>query len=221
MKTTVAILNVCAFLMLSLSLHAQSEFTAPPSVSNRVVKLDFFSPLTGNLTLSYEQVLTNKVTLQGSLGIIGVSFVEVDHAKGIFLKVGPRLYFNPDYMLEGMKRYNDFQGTYFNPQIIYSGFGFDYDSYNSLTGVYSDQRATNNSIALMLNFGRQWVLAKTISLDLHAGIGYGTSFFNYVNLQPPTTGSQDQYLTYKFSHAESPEIPLVFSAGFDIGLLLK
>lgn len=221
MKTTTAIFSFYILMLHSLSLNAQSELTAPPVVMNRVVKMDFFSPLTGNLTFSYEQVLTNKVTLAGSLGIIGVGFIEVDHAKGIFLKLGPRMYFNPDYLLEGMKRYNDFQGAYFNPQIIYSGFGFDYDSYNSATGVYTSQRATNNSIALMLNFGKQWVLAKTISLDLHAGIGYGTSGINYEDSQPPSSGSQDQYLTYKFSHAESPEIPLVFSAGFDIGILIK
>lgn len=220
MKATILFSLLIAIAMFPEFSSAQSDLPVPPIVKNRVIKMDFFSPVTGNLTFGYEQVLTNNITLQGNLGIIGVGFVDIDHTKGIFLKAGPRLYFTPDYFFDGMKRYNDFQGAYFNPQIIYSGFSFEYDSYNSTTGIYSEQRASNNSIALMLNLGKQWVLAKVVSLDLHAGIGYDASFFNYDNSQPPAYG-QDQYLNYKFSHMTTPEIPLAVSAGFEIGVLLK
>lgn len=221
MKTIRVLLLIAAVFAMLQPAAAQSDIMIPADIKNRIIKLDFFSPLTGNLTLGYEQALTNHITLKGHMGLIGVSFVDFDHTKGLFLKAGPKLYFNPDYVLEGMKRFNDFQGAYFNPEIIYSGFSFDYDSYNAATGINSEQRATNNSIAVMLNLGKQWVLSGIISLDLHAGIGYGTSFITYEDSQPPSVSGQDSYVTYKFSHAESPEIPLVFSAGFDIGVLLK
>lgn len=199
---------------------AQADQSLPPVVKNRVFKFDFFSPLTGNLTFGYEQVLSNKITLEGNIGIIGLSLVDDDrNGKGIFIKAGTRLYFTPDYLLEGMKRYNDFQGAYFKPEIIYSGFGFDYDVITSI-GTYVKKRGTNNSIALMLNLGKQWVFAKTISLDLHGGIGYGTSFINY---NGGNTGNVilSETMSNKYSHIEVNEIPLVFEAGFDIGMLLK
>ena len=92
-------------------------------MKNRLIKFDFFSPVTGNLTFGYEQVLTNNITLEGNLGIIGIGFIDDSYnPAGLFLKGGPRLYVSPDYFFDGMKRYNDFQGAYFKPEFIYSGF---------------------------------------------------------------------------------------------------
>ncbi|MBX7108563.1 MAG: DUF3575 domain-containing protein [Chitinophagales bacterium] len=202
--------------------NAQMETVPSPVIKNRVIKMDFFSPLTGNITFGYEQVLANNITLEGNLGIIGISLIEDgNHAKGLFIKAGPRLYFAPDYLLDGMKRYNDFQGAYFKPEFIYSGFGFDYDNYNSQNGTYTTERGTNNSIALMLNLGKQWVLARIVTLDLHAGAGYGTSFYHY-DTTAPSYGYPDSFdESHKYSHIQVPEIPLTFAAGFDIGILLK
>lgn len=221
MKTIRPFLMIYFLVLLSLVVNGQSELTAPAAIKNRVIKLDFFSPVTGNLTFGYEQVLTNNITLEGNLGFIGIGFVDdVNNPAGMFLKGGPRLYFSPDYFLEGMKRYNDFQGAYFKPEFIYSGFGFDYDVHNSM-GSYKTLRGVNNSIALMLNVGKQWVLAKVVSIDLHAGIGYGTSFYSYKDIPPGYMGYDSYYPGYKYSHIEAPEVPLTFSAGFDIGILLK
>ncbi|MGB3074136.1 MAG: hypothetical protein WBB36_02380 [Chitinophagales bacterium] len=219
---TINLLFFFALLCSTQMALSQNEMAPAPVMKNRIIKMDFFSPLTGNLTFGYEQVLTNNITLEGNIGIIGLSFIDDGYnGKGIFIKAGPKLYFTPDYLLDGMKRYNDFQGGYFKPEFIYSGFGFDYESYNSTNGIYTTERGTNNSIALMLNFGKQWVLAKIISLDLHGGIGYGTSFFHY-NSTAPGYGYPDSFdESYKYSHFEVPEVPLTFSAGFDIGILLK
>jgi hypothetical protein len=76
--------------------------------------------------------------------------------------------------MDGMKRYNDFQGGYFKPEIIYSGFGFDYEYYSGYSTITG--RGMNNSVGLILNFGRQWVLARIISIDIYAGIGYSKSW---------------------------------------------
>jgi hypothetical protein len=123
----------------------------PAIVKNRIIKIDFFSPLTGNTTLGYEQVFANSITLTGDIGIIGASLAPISsQAKGVFVKAGTKFYFSPDYLIDGMKRFNDFQGTYFSPQIIYSGFGFDYNMVS-----YRTDRGVNNSFALMLEFGKQ------------------------------------------------------------------
>jgi hypothetical protein len=59
--------------------------------------LIFSHHLTGNVTFSYEQVLMNNITIEGNIGIIGLSFIDVPYkAKGLFIKAGPRLYFSPD-----------------------------------------------------------------------------------------------------------------------------
>lgn len=224
MKNTIY-LPLLGLLLLSAAVNAQTEdVPVMPSVKTKIVKVDFFAPLTGNFAFSYEQVLMNNVTIEGNLGIIGLSFVDDPYrGKGVFIKAGPRLYFSPDYAMDGMKRFNDFQGGYFKPEIVYSGFGYDYNYYNANTYTYTTGRGVNNSVGLILNFGRQWVLAKIIALDIYAGIGYSKSW-EKVDQQPANTYPYTDlyYPPNKYSHLEvDPSVPLAFSAGFNIGLLLK
>ncbi|MFI5135153.1 MAG: DUF3575 domain-containing protein [Chitinophagales bacterium] len=205
-------------ILLHLNLFAQQLPTVtPPVLKQRIIKLDFFSPLTGNLTFGYEQALVNSITITGEAGIIGASFVPLDrHDKGMFLKGGAKFYFAPDYWLDGMKRYNDLQGFYFNPEIVYSGFGFDYADQNGV-----NQRGINNSFALMLHLGKQWVIANTISLEIYGGAGYGWSSISAPDYSF-SLASLDDELAYKFSHVQvSHDVPLAFDAGFNIGVLLK
>ena len=216
-------LPLLGLLLLSTAVYAQTEdIPVMPSVKTKIVKVDFFSPITGNLAFSYEQVLMNNITIEGNIGIIGLSFIDDPYkGKGLFIKAGPRLYFSPDYTMDGMKRYNDFQGGYFKPEIVYSGFGFDYEYYNS-SYQYTKGRGVNNSVGLILNFGRQWVLAKIISLDIYGGIGYSKSWEKIdqhpVNALPY---SDEYFAPYKYSHVEAYPVPLGLSAGFNIGVLLK
>jgi len=192
----------------------------PPVIKERIVKVQFFSPLTGNLTFGYEQALIRSITLTGEAGIIGASFVHLDdHQKGLLLKAGAKFYFSPDYYLDGMKRYNDFQGAYFNPVLVYSGFGFDYYDYNG-----KKQRGTNNSFGLLLHLGKQWVINNVVALELYGGVGYGYSWVSAPNYTYNAGYSTDlsDIQPYKFSHLQ-PEnsIPIAFDAGFNIGILLK
>ncbi len=146
------LLLVCCCTSVMHSATSQDQnLLVPAIVKNRIIKIDFFSPLTGNTTLGYEQVFANSITLTGDIGIIGASLAPISsQAKGVFVKAGTKFYFSPDYLIDGMKRFNDFQGTYFSPQIIYSGFGFDYNMVS-----YRTDRGVNNSFALMLEFGKQ------------------------------------------------------------------
>jgi len=219
-----ALLATSVLLGFTLKAQMPGAQTAPV-IKNRILKVDFFSPLTGNLTFGYEQPLVNSVTFTGELGIIGASLIDLaNNEAGIFLKGGPRFYFSPDYLMDGMKRYNDFQGAYFNPEIIYSGFGFDYLSYNQTTNQTTNSRGTNHSVALMLQFGKQWVLAKTLSIDLYGGMGYGWSAVKADNYASGYgfLGDLNELAWNKFSHFQfSNSVPVAINAGFNIGFLLK
>ena len=214
--------------MLSIMTAAYSQsndLQNPPIEKTRIIKTDFFAPITGNLSFGYEQVLKNSITLDGEIGIIGVGFIDDNlHPAGIFLKMGPKLYFSPDYTFDGMHRFNDLQGAYFKPEIIYSGFAFDYDHLNQSGSAITNDRGTNHSFALMLNFGKQWILAKVVSLEMYAGIGYGGSIVN----APGAYGygsyslNENDMIPYKYSHLQTgSQVPLAFDAGLNIGILIR
>jgi len=208
-------------LLLFQNLSAQElPSMTPPVLKQRIVNVEFFSPLTGNLTFGYEQALVNSISLTGQVGIIGLSFVPLEkHQKGLFLTAGAKLYFAPDYWIDGMKRYNDFQGFYFNPEIVYSGFGFDYYDINGVK-----RRGSNNSFALLLNFGKQWTIANTVSIELYGGVGYGGSSVSADNYSYSNGYSSDlnEIVPYKFSHYQwSNQVPFAIDGGFNIGILLK
>ncbi|MBX7142091.1 MAG: DUF3575 domain-containing protein [Chitinophagales bacterium] len=197
----------------------EEEAQKPPQIKDKIIKTEFFSPLTGNVTIGYEQTIKNNITFTGSLGIIGASLVHLEgHQAGLFLKPGIKLYFAPDYWLDGMRRYNDLQGFYFNPTLVYSGFGFDYYNNNG-----NKERGTNHSFGLLLNLGKQWVISNSFSLELYAGAGYGWSAISApdYNSSPYSTDLSD-IAPYKFSHLQpSNQVPIAFDAGFNMGILLK
>ncbi|MCY7410878.1 MAG: DUF3575 domain-containing protein [Chitinophagales bacterium] len=217
-----------SFLMLTMFMQSysqNSETQSPQSDKTRIIKTDFFAPLTGNLTFGYEQMLMNSMTIEGSIGIIGAGFIQDNlHPAGIFIKAGPKFFFSPDYTFDGLHRANYLQGAYFNPEIVYSGFAFDYETYNSSNGTFGTARGSNNSFALMLNFGKQWVLAKIIAIDLYAGVGYGGSAVNAPDAYGYGNSSynESEIVPYKYSHLQPDnQIPIAVQAGFKIGVLIK
>jgi hypothetical protein len=217
MKVAWFLLLLAAIFTLPVNAQDESSFT-PPVFKERVINLEFFSPLTGNLAFGYEQALKKNISLVGGVGIIGVSLVELsDNQKGIFLRGGAKLYFTPDYWLEGMRRYNTFHGAYFSPVIVYSGFGFDYADQSGIT-----QRGSNHSIALLLHLGKQWVISNSVTLDLFGGVGYGGSIINADGYgSSATTLDENSLVPYKFSHLQPDnQVPIAFDAGFSLGWLL-
>lgn len=210
--------------LLSATTFSQN-LTPNSNYKSRVIKTSFFAPLTQHLEFGYEQALNNKMILDGSLGIIGPSLSNFsEHPKGVYLKAGTKFFFNPDFIVEGMQRYNDFQGTYFEPQLIYSGFSFQnpVDIYDPNTGAYLGQttyKETSKNWAMSLNLGRQWVLANIVSLNIYGGIGYGGS--NTTNHSNLYYGEFENH-PYKFSHTFfSNNFPMILTDGLTIGILLK
>lgn len=189
---------------------------SPADIKKRIISFEFFSPINHHIAFGYEQVIKNQISLTGEISIIGPGLTTDERAsKGFFLKAGPKFYFSPDWMMDGMYRFNDMQGAYFQPQIVITYFN-SVDSYDSW--FYQSPAVKTNTLgyALLLNFGKQWVLAHAISLDLHFGVGYGgnsysgnTDFFSFNTYQ--------QYSHIGGTNAE----PFAMSAGITIGVPLK
>lgn len=206
---------------------ANAQVSTPPPAAvmkTRIIKTDFFAPLTGNVTFGYEQWLADNFAGQIDIGIIGVGADLWNvNASGVFFRLSPKLYFNPDWMVDGMYRTNPMQGFFVKGDIVYSHFDFDDNLYNIFSGSSSTVRVTDNTFAVMISLGIQKILANRVSIDLYAGGGYG-----YSDAAPHFPAGfipnpDDQYgRVGKFSHIQFPnEFPLALEMGMNIGLLLR
>jgi len=75
---------------------------------------------------------------------------------------------------------------------------------------------TFTGVALLLNFGKQWIFSKTFSLDIYIGAGYA--------LAPSNSGNSlyyDNYTGNYFSYITTgPDFPLALSGGMNIGIAI-
>ena len=188
-----------------------------------IISFGFFSPLNRHVSFQYDQLIGTDLILSSQLGIIGPGVTQTNYpAKGFFLEVGPKLFFSPTWIMDGMRRMNAMQGGYFKPEIIISTFSqsYSYYYYSYQGGGTITQSHPYTGVALMLNIGHQWVMANSFSIDMYFGMGYNVSSFN-------TSGTLNNNYTYNnepynynyYSYLTTgPDFPLAFSAGINIGV---
>ncbi len=171
-------------------------------IKSNAIKMEFFSPLTGNFTVGYEKYIANGISWEGNVGIIGVG-TNIENQKGIFFKIGPKAKLTPDYIINGLKSSHPLRGSYLKPAIAISHFSkenvFDY--------LGEEFETTNTSMAILLNFGKQYILVDRFTVDWNIGVGYGFS------------SDDDWGYKYGMTIAGSG-FPIAFSSGFSVGLLL-
>ncbi|MBE0638067.1 MAG: hypothetical protein IH598_06085 [Bacteroidales bacterium] len=173
------------------------------------LKVDFFSPLTGNTTIAYERSLKPGRSIEGSLGLIGLGTdPNNNNPSGAFVKFGLRFIKNPDFYLQGMRYAHILKGSYFMPEISISSYMRDFEEYDPRYPPgyqYYTERKSVFSGAINMVFGKQWVYDNALLIDFYAGIGYG--FDN-------TDGG------YHYGHVvSSNNFPVSFSAGLKFGFL--
>ncbi len=99
----------------------KKEMTNPANyVSNKknAIKVDFLSPLFGNLTLSYERSLKPARSMEGTIGIIGLGVDQNDlDPRGVFTKFSMKFIKSPDFYLRGMRYAHVLKGSYIKPEI--------------------------------------------------------------------------------------------------------
>lgn len=186
---------------LAISLFAQPLILEPDSLSKKsIIKIEFFSPLSGNTTIGYERYIKNFTSVEAKVGFIGLGKRVDDYRNtGVFLKVGPKFKLKPEYATEGTFGTHLLRGSYIRPEIGISIF--DHQEY--------DQRSkTVTSAAILINYGKQYILGKIMSLDWHIGLGYGFS----------NDGDQGYFFGYS---AGDNDFPMAISAGFTLGVLLR
>ena len=173
----------------------------------RIVKMEFFSPLTGKTTLGYEQYIKDWVSWEAKVGFIGLGLDPNElNPVGFMARGGPQFKLNPDFVMDGMKGSHLLSGKYLKPEIAISMFSENSGSELSSSG--RPVREDFTAVAILLNYGRQYVLADIMTLDYHIGLGYG--FDN------------SEEGRYNYSHSNGGNnFPVAISAGFTVGVLLK
>lgn len=188
----------------NLAMSQRIEYESDSLQKKKVIKFDFLSPTTGNLTLGYEQYLKNFTSIEAKVGIIGLGRdFENYKASGAFLKVGPKFKLKPTYALDGTFATHVLRGGYIRPEIVLSYFKLE-DEYS----YYEDEKILG--AAVIVNYGNQYVLGNTMTFDW--SIGLGTSFSEDIQI------NEGYYFGYL---AADGNFALAVSAGMTIGFMLK
>jgi len=185
---------------------------SPKKIKKSIISFGFFSPLNHHISIGYDQLIGNNLILSSQVGLIGPGVTTTTPATGGFIEVGPKLFFSPDWLMDGMHRYNAQQGGYFKPEIALSVFSQP-TSYYSYPGPVTTSNQTFTGVALILNFGKQWILANSFALDMYVGIGYS------INTQSTSAYNYNEGPTNYFSYITTgSSFPLAFSGGINLGV---
>lgn len=169
------------------------------------LKVNFLAPVNDVMAFGYERSLGVARSLEFGLGIIGLGFDggvnDYSNPRGIYLRSGYKFIRSPDFYLKGMHYAHILKGGYVKPEIALSIYSYSEEPAN--------KTISNTMCAIMLDFGKQWVMDDRFLVDWYVGMGYG--FGN----------NKSEYEThFAFTGATSGS-PLVFSTGLLIGILIK
>ena len=150
----------------------------------QAIKVDFISPLLGHTEISYERNIKPGRSMEFSLGVIGAgknhaldyygsvsSFGEYKRSgRGAYVSGGYKFSKLPDFINRNIRYSHVMQGFYVKPTAYLGSY-----SENMLSEKNSQIVVDRRSVvfgALMLDFGKQWVMGEKFLLDLHYGFGY-------------------------------------------------
>jgi hypothetical protein len=183
------------------------------------IKFHFFSPLGNQLTFSYEHSLKVGTNVEISAGIINNSIMNSNSPfliQGGLVTAGVKFLLGQDFYVNGMKYVHPLKGRFIKPEIDFSSFivrgvqVYNYNAgynYNGPATVVTDQKI--NSGAIMLNYGRQFILGNVITLSYSIGMGYAFTSSKYtdpsITVSPSnsslfTTGSSNYFAGDMYSH---------------------
>jgi hypothetical protein len=174
-----------------------------------VLKIDFLSPLFNQLTIGYERSIRMGMNLDVKGAVIGFRISEgIDYAEGFFIKAGIKFVWTTETILRGLKYKHPLNGKYVKPELIYSLF----DTFGEKGKI------TYSNYAICINFGNQYILWDTLTLDYYAGFGYGLQYSTYAPTS--TYDRNDVDLNYNHSHLYfGKKLPLVLNGGVTVGLI--
>ena len=217
-----------------LSVNKEQEIIEKRSA----LKFHFFSLMNDQITFSYEHTLKVGTNLELSVGLINNSMIEktvnqkTHLTQGGIFKAGVKFLLGQDYYVSGMKYTHPLKGRFLKPEIAFSSFTtrglqrYKYTNstypYGSSTLITSDQKVT--SAAVIINYGRQYILGNIITFSYSVGAGYSFADVKYNNPNfAAASGYQDAYNvpTNMYTHLRGRNLPLAFTASVTLGYIFK
>lgn len=190
-----------------------SKMVQAQKVKKHILSFGFFSAANRHLSLGYDKLFGTDMVFTCQLGIIGPGVntndvINAENPTGAFAEAGVKFFFSPDYVTQGTTRYNSMQGTYFKPEVVVSGYQIFVPNYSSAYTIPGENVEQFTGTAIILNIGKQWIMANEISLDVYAGIGYALNIAN-------RNESSTNYYSYIAIGGTSG---LALSAGLNLGV---
>jgi hypothetical protein len=202
----------------------------------KAIKVNFFSPLYGYTEIGYEKSMGVGRSLEFSLGLIGLGKSErIDWyygqsqnikrgQRGAFLSGGYKFGKMPSFILFGKTKMSHImQGTYVKP-ILYLGHYKENQVIEKSGNTHELDKQNVTFGALQIEFGKQWVFADKVIMDLYWGLGYGVDnkeeIYQYYNGGYPNY--YDGTSSFNYANARAGRSPgLSLSFGLKLGMLLK
>lgn len=182
-------------------------------------KFGLFSPLTGATNFGYEKMIKPGRSIELNLGVIGLGQNNTGfYQAGGYLKAGYKFTADPSFNLRGITYSHPLMGLYMKPEIAFSAYEQDYQSYYYPNNAPTTGRNTIFSAAAIINIGKQFVFADVMLLDLGFGLGYG---FDNMNEKKLGGNSETKVPMNHFSYFLLGETPLAITGGIKIGFLTK
>lgn len=184
------------------------------NAKSKCLKVEIFAPIIGNVAVGYEQLLRPGMSFENILaGNFSTNLLNRSKTQGIVNKFGVKLMYGQDNSLERPEKYKALRGQYLEPEfLLATGLLRD----NVTSGVTGTKVTTSVVIryytgGLGLNYGRQFVIGKSFSLNYHLGFGYC-----YTNWEKPANLKNS---TYPYSKSYNlPFLVAPLSNGSDVGM---
>ncbi len=198
----------------------------------RGIKIDFLSPLLGHTEISFEKGIKPGRSMEFSLGLIGLGknheiyyygsvsgFQDYRRSgRGGYVAAGYKFSKLPDFINRNIRYTHVMQGFYVKPS-VYAGTYSENVVSEKNGQVVVDRRSVVFG-ALMLDFGKQWVMGDRFLLDIHYGFGYSFDNIKTDNNYYATFG--DEYSAHNFGVIRLGRSPgLGIMGGIKVGWLLK
>ncbi|MFT7613857.1 MAG: hypothetical protein ACI9J3_002837 [Parvicellaceae bacterium] len=182
------------------------------NMRKNAIKANMIKPLFNSFELSYERSVQPSINIQGTVGIVteAMNVGEIGEQrtaeKGVYFK------FQTKFFTKSVKsgdRSHPLAGAYIAPEIILTAYNYNQNAYlyNYQTGAstVSSENFSNAAGAFMLNFGKQWVLADVLLVELFGGLGLDF-------------GESDYRDTRRYSHINAGGLAMDFGVRLGVAL---
>jgi hypothetical protein len=181
---------------------------------SNVVKFEFMS----HLGFGFEHMLKIGMNLETKIGIIGPGISEnTDNVSGMYVKAGIKFMTGKDVVIDGMRYAHQLRGFYIKPELIFNQFTLTTQRYYFPYYYSSSEKITVTNFAMDIVFGKQFILGNIMTLDIYAGLGYGSQ-----NIKPKSNyiNEYENYVTSCYSHTfGGNDSPVVTSGGISLGVI--